>query len=133
MEHFERIVRVRGKCIRPKTRASTLHGRKKRPDGLAAESEAFHVMLLERDGFEVMRSRISLDFGMFKFLSLHIFAFEPAQPLGSCCIRNGCTFKVLPPLIDQPHSRLLPKPCAEPESVLPMLHAGSFVRRPRKY
>ena len=69
---------------------------------------------------------------MLEFFPLHLFAFEPAQPLGSRCIWNGCTFKVLPTRIDQPYSRLLPKLCAEPESVLAMVNAGSFIRRSRK-
>src|SRR5947208_6126433 len=69
---------------------------------------------------------------MLEFFPLYLFAFEPAQPLRSRCIWNGCTFKVLSPWIDQPDSRLVPKFCAEPESVLPMFHARSFIRRSRK-
>src|SRR5580700_592347 len=89
-------------------------------------------MLFQRDGIEIPRNRIPLDFGMFELQASHFFAFQPAQPFKSSCVRNRSAIEFLSDGIRQPHARFLIELCAKPKPVLSMLQAHRLIRSSAK-
>src|SRR5271170_149589 len=127
MKHFEGVVGISRQGIRAKAGAASFDRRKKRSHGFAAEPEALHVMLFERDGIEIARNGVAFDLGVLE--AFDWLRLEPAQPLHPSALRNRSAFEISPYWIHQPHAGFPTELRAKPETVLAMCEPNRFIRR----